>query len=217
MLEVAASAPIVYVVDDDASVRVALTSLLTLVGLQAEVFGSIEQFTQASRPEVPSCLVLDVRLPGMSGLEFQDELAKSGAKIPIIFITAEGDSPMTRRAMKAGAVDFLTKPFRKRELLAAVDHALDRERERRREQAEVSELQSRFDVLTSREREVFDLVVTGLLNKQIAAELGLSEASIKFHRGHVMQKMRADSVAELVRMADRLKLPPRAYFSSHLD
>jgi FixJ family two-component response regulator len=208
MLDVTSPPSIVYVVDDDASVRTALTSLLNLVGLQSEVFGSIEEFSQASRPETASCLVLDVSLPGMNGLEFQDELAKAGIQIPIIFITAQGDSPMTRRAMKAGAIDFLTKPFRKKELLAAIQQALDHDRKRREDQIEISSLQSRLESLTTREREVLDLVVTGMLNKQIAAHLQLSEASIKFHRAHVMQKIRADSVAELVRMVDRFKQRP---------
>ncbi len=196
----------VYVIDDDASVRVALKRLLTLVGLRTEVYGSIEEFLKAKRSDVPSCLVLDVRLPGMNGLEFQDELARTGVHIPIIFITAQGDSPMTRRAMKAGAIDFLTKPFRKKELLAAIDQALERDRSRREDQAAASALQSRLKGLTPREREVFELVVAGLLNKQVAEKLGASEATVKIHRRRVMEKMQADSLAELVRISEKIKL-----------
>jgi FixJ family two-component response regulator len=199
---------VVFVVDDDASVRDALCSLLTSVGLHAEVFGSAEEFLAAVRPEVPSCLVLDIRLPGSSGLEFQDELARTGMYIPIIFITAHGDIPMTRRAMKAGAVEFLTKPFQKDELLGAIRQAIERDRVWRVERAEASVLLSRFETLTPREREVMKLVVTGLPNKQTAAELGVTEITIKVHRGHVMQKMQAGSLAELVRMADRLSAEP---------
>jgi RNA polymerase sigma factor (sigma-70 family) len=196
--------PKVYVVDDDVSVRVALKTLLTLVGFHAEVYPSIEEFMKATRPEVPSCLILDVRLPGMGGLEFQEELVKTRIHLPIIFITAQGDSPMTRRAMKAGAIDFLTKPFRKKELLAAIHQALESDRSRREEQAKADTLQSRLDRLTPREREVFDLVVKGVLNKQAAQKLGASEATIKIHRRRVMEKMEADSLAELVRMAERI-------------
>ncbi len=196
---------VVYVIDDDVSVREALSRLLTLVGLHGEVFGSIEEILKTRRPDRPSCLVLDVRLPGMSGLEFQEELARTGIQIPIIFITAQGDSPMTRRAMKGGAIDFLTKPFRKKELLGTILQALERDNARRVEEARMSVLRSRYETLTPREREVFDLVVDGLLNKQIAAQLSLSEASIKFHRGHVMRKMQADSIAELVRISEKLK------------
>ena len=195
----------VYVVDDDPSVQAALKKLLSLVGFHVEVFGSIADFLAGKRREVPSCLVLDVRLPGMSGLDFQDQLVRSGVRLPIIFITAQGDSPMTRRAMKAGAVDFLTKPFRKKELLEAIHQALDLDRGRRTLQAEISELKERFEDLTPREREVLSLVTEGQLNKQIAVKLSLSEASIKFHRGNLMKKMQAESVAELVRMVDRLR------------
>jgi FixJ family two-component response regulator len=200
---------IVFVVDDDASIRDAVKSLLKSVGLRAEVFGSTEEFVSAPRPQVPSCLVLDVRLPGMSGLEFQDELEKTGIRIPIIFVTAHGDIPMTSRAMKAGAIEFLPKPFQKKELLEAIHQALDRDRTTRQEEAGLSSLRAGFDSLTDREREVMGLVVTGLMNKEVAAELGVTEITIKVHRSHVMQKMKADSLAELVIMAERLKPRPR--------
>lgn len=196
--------PIIFVVDDDASVRDAISNLLESVGLRAKAFDSTEAFWKAPRPEAPSCLVLDVRLPGASGLEFQEQLAKANVSIPIIFITAHGDVPMTSRAMKAGAIEFLMKPFQKEDLLAAVRQGLDRDRVRREEQSEVSILQSRAEQLTSREREVMDLVVTGLINKQIGAQLGLSEVTVKIHRSRVMQKMEAASLADLVRMADKL-------------
>jgi FixJ family two-component response regulator len=196
---------VIYVVDDDLSVREAVSNLLASAGYHAEVFASTEDFLEANRPDAPSCLVLDVKLPGVSGLDFQEHLDKIGIPIPIIFITAHGDIPMTRRAMKAGAVEFLTKPFQKEELLAAIHQALERDRKRRAEQEAVSELQSRFEKLTSREREIMDLVVAGLLNKQIAADLSLSEVTVKFHRGHVMQKMQATSLPELVRMCEKLK------------
>jgi FixJ family two-component response regulator len=197
--------PTIFVVDDDASVRDAISNLLESVGLQARTFESTEAFWKAARPSAPSCLVLDVRLPGVSGLEFQEQLAKANVSIPVIIITAHGDVPMTSRAMKAGAIEFLMKPFQKEDLLAAVRHGLDRDRVRREEQAEVSSLQSRAEQLTSREREVMDLVVTGLINKQIGAQLGLSEVTVKAHRSRVMQKMEATSLAELIRMSDRLK------------
>jgi len=197
--------PTIFVVDDDASVRDAISNLLESVGLRAKAFASTEEFWKAPRPKAPSCLVLDVRLPGASGLEFQEQLAKGDVSIPIIFITAHGDVPMTSRAMKAGAIEFLMKPFQKEDLLAAVRHGLDRDRIRREEQAEVSILQSRVEQLTSREREVMDLVVTGLINKQIGVQLGLSEVTVKAHRSHVMQKMEATSLAELVRMSDKVK------------
>ena len=201
--------PTIFVVDDDASVRDAISNLLEAVGLRAKLFASTEEFWKAPRPNGPSCLVLDVRLPGVSGLEFQEQLAKANLSLPIIFITAHGDVPMTSRAMKAGAIEFLMKPFQKEDLLAAVHHGLDRDRIRREEQAEVSILQSRVEQLTSREREVMDLVVTGLINKQIGAQLGLSEVTVKIHRSRVMQKMEAASLADLVRMSDKLKPRPR--------
>ncbi len=195
----------VHVVDDDASVRIALKKLLTVVGFRAHVYESVEEFLRARQADAPSCLVLDVRLPGMSGLDFQDELSRRGTPIPVIFITAQGDSPMTRRAMKAGAVDFLTKPFRKKELLAAIEQALDRDRARRKERELLAGLESRLATLTPREREVFELVVTGRLNKEIGEALTLSEATVKIHRRRVMAKMQADSLAELVLMSEKLK------------
>jgi FixJ family two-component response regulator len=200
---------IVFVVDDDASIRDAVKSLLKSVGLRAEVFGSTEEFVAAARPPVTSCLVLDVRLPGMSGLEFQEQLEKTGIRIPIVFVTAHGDIPMTSRAMKAGAIEFLPKPFQKKELLEAIHQALDRDRTIREDEAKLSNLRARFDSLTEREREVMSLVVTGLMNKEVGAELGVTEITIKVHRGHVMQKMKADSLADLVRMAEKLKPQPR--------
>ena len=197
--------PTVFVVDDDAAVRDAISNLLESVGLRAEVFGSTEDFWKAAKPDAPCCLVLDVRLPGTSGLEFQSVLASKGIHIPIIFITAHGDVPMTSRAMKAGAVEFLMKPFQKDELLAAVRHGLERDGRRREEQAGIDILLSRAQQLTPREKEVMDWVVTGLTNKQIGAQLGLSEVTVKIHRSRVMQKMQAASLAELVRMSDKLK------------
>jgi FixJ family two-component response regulator len=197
--------PTIFVVDDDASVRDAISNLLESVGLHAQVFGSTEAFWNASRPEVPSCLVLDVRLPGVNGLEFQETLEKAGVFIPIIFITAHGDVPMTSRAMKGGAIEFLLKPFQKSDLLAAIHQGLERDRLWRQEHTEISSLRSRFQQLTAREREVMDLVVTGLINKQIGAQMGLSEVTVKIYRGRVMQKMEATSLVELVRMSDKLK------------
>ena len=197
--------PTIFVVDDDASVRDAISNLLESVGLHARVFGSTEEFWNASRPDAPSCLVLDVRLPGVNGLEFQEVLEKTGVSIPIIFITAHGDVPMTSRAMKGGAIEFLMKPFQKSDLLAAIHQGLERDRVLRQGQAELSSLSSRFQQLTTREKEVMNLVVTGLINKQVGAQLGLSEVTVKVYRSRVMQKMEANSLAELVRMSDKLK------------
>jgi FixJ family two-component response regulator len=199
----------VFVVDDDASIRDAVKNLLKSVGVHAEVFGSTEEFLDRTPPDTPSCLVLDIRLPGMSGMEFQEELARSGKRIPIVFVTAHGDIPMTSRAIKAGAVEFLTKPFQKHELLAAIGQALDRDRLTREEEAGLAKLRERFESLTAREREVMVLVVTGLRNKEVAAKLDLSEITVKVHRGRAMQKMQADSLADLVLMAERLKTPAR--------
>jgi FixJ family two-component response regulator len=201
--------PTIFVVDDDASVRDAISNLLESVGLEAQVFASTEEFRQAPRPDAPGCLVLDVRLPGVNGLEFQETLQRDGIFIPIVFITAHGDVPMTARAMKAGAVEFLMKPFQKEDLLAAIHQGLEQDRVWRHEHAHISSLRERFEQLTSREREVMDLVVSGLINKQIGAQLGLSEVTVKIHRGRVMQKMQATSLADLVRMYDKLKARAR--------
>ena len=199
--------PVVFVVDDDPSLRHALTNLLRSVGLRVETFGSAREFLAGPRPDAPGCLVLDVRLPGLSGLDLQRELAAAQVDLPIIFITGYGDIPMTVRAMKAGAVEFLTKPFRDQDLLDAMQHALERDRVARAQRMEMAELRGRFDALTPRERDVFGLVVTGLPNKQVAAALGTSAITIKRHRAQVMHKMRVTSLAELVRIADHLGLP----------
>src|SRR5438094_10148245 len=197
-------APVVFVVDDDPSVRRAIQRLVESVGLQVELFGSAQEFLRSERPDAPSCLVLDIRLPGISGLDFQRQLAEANIHIPIIFITAHGDIPMTVRAMKAGAVEFLTKPFRDQDLLDAIRNAIERDRAERGERHELTELRRRYASLTPRERDVLRGVVAGLLNKQIAAELGTSEVTVKEQRGHVMHKMQAGSVAELVRLVSRL-------------
>jgi len=206
---------IVYVVDDHPSVRRAIKRLVESEGLQVELFGSAPEFLQASRPDAPSCLVLDIKLPGISGLDFQPQLAEAGIRIPIIFITGHGDIPMTVRAMKAGAVEFLTKPFRDQDLLDAIQVALERDRTRRQQEAEIAVLKERLDSLTPRETEIFRLVVTGRPNKQIAAALGTSEITIKVHRASVMRKMQAESLADLVRMAGRLRLPVGQLSSNH--
>ena len=194
----------VFVIDDDAPMRESLKNLIRSVGLRAELFASAQEFLRSKRPDVPSCLVLDVRLPGLSGLDLQRRTTEAGVEIPIIFITGYGDIPMSVRAMKAGAVEFLTKPFRDQDLLDAIQQALERDRKARDQRAEIEELRSRFAALTAREREVMARVVAGLLNKQIGAELGTSETTVKIHRHQVMEKMGAMSLPELVRMADRL-------------
>jgi len=203
--------PIVFVIDDDDSLRDALKRLFRLIGLRAETFASAAGFLKSKRPEAPSCLVLDVRLPGMSGLDFQAELAKADIKIPIIFMTGHGDIPMTVRAMKAGALEFLPKPFRDQDMLDAVQLALERDRTRRRAERANAQLRKNFESLSPREQEVLAFVTTGLMNKQIAARLRLAEVTVKLHRGNLMRKMNARSVAELARMAEILGIGPSRY------
>ena len=203
--------PVVFVIDDDPSMRDSLQDLLQSVGMEARVFRSTQEFLRAERPDAPGCLVLDVRLPGQSGLDFQRTLATSGIELPIVFISGHGDIPMTVRAMKAGAVEFLAKPFRDQDLLDAIHGGIERDRARRGDAALVAQLRELFASLTEREREIMALVVAGRQNKQIAAELGVSEVTVKAHRGQIVRKMKAKSLPELVRMADRLGLPvPRS-------
>ena len=199
----------VFIIDDDRGMRQAIQDLVESVGLRAESFATGGEFLKRKRTNDPSCLVLDVRLPQISGLDFQRQLADTGMQIPIIFVTAHGDVPMSVRALKSGAVEFLTKPFRDQDLLDAIQQALERDRAERDRQAEIHDLQERYGALTAREQQVMALVVSGMLNKQIASEIGASEATTKIHRGNVMHKMQAGSVVDLVRMADKLKLSPR--------
>jgi FixJ family two-component response regulator len=195
---------IVFVIDDDEAIRVTLSSLFRSMGLQVELFASAREFAQIKMPDIASCLVLDIRLPGVSGLDFQAELAEADIRIPIIFMTGHGDIPMSVKAMKAGAIDFLTKPFRDQDILDAVIRALERDQKRRDSEKAVSQLRILFDSLTSREREVMTFVAEGLMNKQIAAKLGITEITVKVHRGHMMQKMKARSLIDLLEMADLL-------------
>jgi FixJ family two-component response regulator len=198
--------PTVFIIDDDAGVRDSIQDLVESVGLHAEVFATAQEFLTGERRDGPSCLVLDVRLPDTSGLDLQQKLSRAGVVIPIIFITGHADIPMTVKAMKSGAVEFLTKPFREQDLLDVIQRALGRDRRVRERRRQLDELQKRYGTLSTREREVMSLVVSGLLNKQIAAELGASETTVKIHRGRVMQKMQANSLPDLVRMADKLKI-----------
>ena len=204
-----AAVPTVFIIDDDRGMRQAIQDLVESVGLRAESFPTGEEFLRMRPAGRPGCLVLDVRLPQMSGLDFQHRLVETGMQIPIIFITAHGDIPMSVRALKSGAVEFLTKPFRDQDLLDAIQQALQRDRAAQEQQAEIHDLQERYGELTAREQQVMALVVSGMLNKQIASEIGASEATVKIHRGNVMRKMQAGSVVDLVRMADKLKLSPR--------
>jgi FixJ family two-component response regulator len=196
----------VFVVDDEPAVCVAVKRLIRSVGLEVQTFSSAQEFLRSKRPDVPGCLVLDVRLPELSGLDLQQELAKTNIDLPIVFVTGHADIPMSVRAMKAGAVEFLTKPYRDQDLLEAIQHGIRQHRAMRERRAEIFELQSRYELLTLREREVFPLVADGLLNKQVASQLGTSEKTIKVHRSQVMQKMKAESLADLIRMGERLKI-----------